>query len=329
MRRLAIRLCLWTATALAFCSTGRPAFGQAPPAGGEAPAAPPAGEPAAEPPREEPAGLPPSSSITTSEVAAARTPTDAVQLQGERWRDIMVLPRRPVLKSRRVELVPMYHFSFNNPLITSHALGAQINYFLSEALWLGVHGQYYIPQQSNTPAGSYFLIGAQDKVLPAVNKLVFSALLDFGYVPAYGKFALFNRTVIHWEGYVTLGVGVFMSEVIPVKRNDPAFQNLSAIFDVGVGSRLFLTRWLALNAFLKLYGYPDTFEPVANSSFTRDPNGGCSTYFTGLQAGSPAFADKYAQCRKDKGSTSLALDVVFGLGLSFFLPPKFDYKLQR
>lgn len=317
MRRSAIRLCIWTATALAVCSTGQTALAQQPPSGGEA----------AEP-EEAPAALPPSSAATTAEVANAATPTEKVQAKGERWKDILVLPRRYVLKNRRVELMPMYQFNLNNPLMRNHGVGAQINFFLSEALWLGLEGSYYFPQQSTGSTGTYFLIGAQDKVLPAVNKLIFSAMLDFGYVPAYGKFALFNRHIMHWEGYVTAGVGTYMSEVVPVKRSDPAFKNISVMFNVGVGSRLFLTRWLALNAYLKLNGYPETFEPVANASYTRD-GAGCASYVKGQTPGTDGFESAYSDCRKENGNTTLTLDVNFGLGLSFFLPPKFEYKLPR
>lgn len=318
MRRTAIRLCIWTATALAICSTGKSAYAQDPPKGGEA---------AAEEPAEVPAALPPSTT-TSSEVSSATTPTEKVQRQGERWKDILVLPRRYTLKSKRVELVPMYQFNLNNPLMRNHGVGAQINFFLSEALWLGLEGSYYFPEQSSGNTGAYFLIGAQDKVLPAVNKLVFSAMLDFGYVPIYGKFALFNRHIVHWESYITAGVGTYMSQVVPIKPSDPAFRNISVMFNVGVGSRLFLTRWLALNAYVKLNGYPETFEPVANASFTRE-GVGCQNYVKGLQPGSDAFESAYSDCRKENGNTALSLDVNFGIGLSIFLPPKFEYKLPR
>jgi len=324
MSRLAIGLCVWTATALALTVTGNPAYGQPAPAGGSTEAAPPPAEP--------PAALPPTDVASSPEVANARTPTDDVKLKGEkRWEDIAVLPRRYTLKARRVEIAPIYQFNLNNPLIKNHGVGGQVNVFLSEALWLGVEGHYYFPQQSNDPTGTYFLTGEQDKVLPAVNKLIFTAMLDFGYVPAYGKFALFNRAIVHWEGYVTLGVGVFMSQVVPVKPSDPAFTNISAIFGPGLGSRLFLTRWLALNAFLKLLVYPDVFEPVGNASFNRSSTGACQTggYFNNVMQGTQAFEDAYASCRKDNGSKPFVADVVFGLGLSFFLPPKFEYKQAR
>ena len=356
MRRLAISLCIVTASALTLSGAGGTAYGQATqPAAAAQPASPPAAAepPAAEPPAADPpaAALPPTGETTASEVSGAKTPTDDIKVK-TRWDDIAVLPRRYTLKAKRLEVSPQYHFTLNNPLIRHHAVGAQINYFLSEALWLGVEGQYYFPQQTSDVTGTYFLIGSQDKALPAVNKLIFSALLDFGYVPVSGKFALFNRAIVHWEGYVTLevsnqpprhaadaesltrealGYGLpvsGLSQVIPVKRSDPAFNTISAIFDIGVGSRLFLTRWLALNAFLKLYGYPDKFEPVANASFTRS-GAGCSSFLAGQTAGTQAFEDSYTQCRKENGSTTLVMDVQFGLGLSIFLPPKFEYKMAR
>lgn len=307
MRRLAISLCMWTATALALCSTG-PAYAQA-----EQPAAtPPGGEAPAEPPAAEPPAVSPDAAVA-AEVRGAQTPMDAVKSQGERYRDIMVLPRRPVLKAKRVEFTPLYQFNFNSPLIRNHGVGGQLNYYLSEALWLGVEGNYYFNELSNNATGTYFLSASQTKVFPPTNKMIFTALLDAGYVPVYGKFALFNQRVIHWEAYVTLGVGAFMSEVVPYDPvNKPGFRNISAIVQVGAGNRLFLTRWLALNTFLKLYMYPDRFEKIPG--LARNPG---------------ESDDSIISRRSDDASTTLSLDVVFGVGLSFFLPPSFEYRQPR
>ena len=225
----------------------------------------------------------------------------------------MVLPRRTVLKAKRFELMPVYQFNFNNPLIRNHGIGIQGNYFLSEALWLGVEGNYYFNELSNNATGSYFLSASQTKVFPPTNKMIFTALLDAGYVPVYGKFALFNKAVMHWEGYVTLGVGAFMSEVVPYDPvNKPGFKTLSAVVQVGVGNRLFLTKWMALNTFLKMYLYPDRFEKIPGVSRNL---GESDADFIGR--------------RQDEASSTLALDVVFGVGLSFFLPPSFEYRTAR
>ena len=40
-------------------------------------------------------------------------------------------------------------------------------------------------------------------------------MLSFGYIPAYGKFALFNKHIVHWEIIGSAGVGVHQHEIIP------------------------------------------------------------------------------------------------------------------
>ena len=91
---------------------------------------------------------------------------------------------------------------------------------------IGIRPGEKLHEQMVSTEDSYYTYEYEShyKILPAINKTIFSALLDFGYVPAYGKFALFNRAIVHWEGYVSLGVGAFMSQVIPVKPSDPSFQ---------------------------------------------------------------------------------------------------------
>jgi len=43
------------------------------------------------------------------------------------------------------------------------------------------------------------LVGLQYNRIPTLNRYLYGAALNLGYVPVYGKFALFNRTIIPWE----------------------------------------------------------------------------------------------------------------------------------
>ena len=49
-----------------------------------------------------------------------------------------------------------------------------------------------------------------------------AARFNMGYVPVYGKFAWFNKSILHWEIWASAGVGVTLTEVI---ARDPADQN--------------------------------------------------------------------------------------------------------
>src|SRR6185312_4144671 len=144
---------------------------------------PPASEPS--PPGSEPAPpggnepSPPGSEPTPPGHAAPQTAE-----QGEKgklgsisWRDIVTVPRRPILKCHRVGLIPTYNVTINNSLYRHHGFGGIINFFLSETLNLGLEGTYYVPQQQE----HYFLRGLDDRILPSVNRYLWNANLNFGY----------------------------------------------------------------------------------------------------------------------------------------------------
>src|SRR5262245_59973044 len=93
-----------------------------PPPGSE-PSPPPSSEPS--PPGAEPS--PPGTEPSPPGTEPA--PAEKAKLGTISWRDIVVVPRRPILKYHRVEIIPTYMVAFNNSLIRHHGLGAVINFF--------------------------------------------------------------------------------------------------------------------------------------------------------------------------------------------------------
>src|SRR6266545_1153355 len=132
-RASGIALCaalLWCMGTAAAQEPSPPGSEPTPPGGSQA--APPGSEPA--PPGGEP--TPPGGEPTPP--GAATAPPPAAVEQGEKgklgsisWRDIVVVPRRPILKYHRVEFIPTYNLTINNPLIRQHGFGGIINFFLS------------------------------------------------------------------------------------------------------------------------------------------------------------------------------------------------------
>jgi outer membrane beta-barrel protein len=288
---------------LAVCGTLRTARAQEPtppaseptPPGGEA--TPPASEPT--PPGSEPSlpgtePTPPGSTATTVEQG------EKGKLGSISWRDIVTVPRRKILKYHRVELIPTYNVTINNSLYRHHGFGGVFNFFLSETLNLGLEGTYYVPQQQQ----HYFLRGLDDRVLPSVNRYLWSANLNFGYVPFYGKFALFDRWIFHWEGYVQAGLGVIQTEWITRDPADRSATNYDIQWHVDIGMRMFLTKWLAIHAYLKDYMFVDSLEPSARGS--------------NVGAAPPP-----------KGDSNFIQNLVFGVGVGMFLPTGFEYKYTR
>ncbi len=154
----------------------------------------------------------------------------------------MVVPRKAFLKGGRFEFQPFTGISVNDSLIRHYVFGLDLNYFLTDVFWIGLEGQYFIQQLTNQEE----LVGSEYNRAPTLNQYLYGGALNFGYVPIYGKFALFNRSILSWEIWASAGVGVTFTKVIP---RDPAndafaFQNTDITPNVGIGSRFFLFDWL-------------------------------------------------------------------------------------
>ncbi len=304
MRRFDGRASVVALCAAAFlCGSFRAAHAQEPTPPASEPS-PPGSEPS--PPGSEP--TPPGSEPTPpgSEATPGQGGAQTAE-QGEKgklgsisWRDIVVVPRQSILKYHRVEFIPTYNVTINNSLYRHHGFGGIINFFLSETLNLGLEGTYYVPQQEE----HYFLRGLDDRLLPSVNRYFWSANLNFGYVPFYGKFALFDRWIFQWEGYVQAGLGVIQTEWISRDPADRAATNYDIQWHVDIGMRLFLTKWLAIHAYLKDYMFVDSLEPASR----------------GTAVGSEP---------PPKGDSTFIQNLVFGVGVGMFLPTNFEYKYTR
>jgi outer membrane beta-barrel protein len=298
MRRSDVRasflvLCVGTAlyTAPGLARADEPA-----PPGAEEPASPPPDN--TSPPGD---GAPPAEE--NGKVKATDTEQETTKKKGDlgslQWKDILVVPRRPILKYHRVELVPTFNLTVNNTLVRTFGFGGIVNFFLSEAMAIGLEANYLQPQILQ----QYGDRGLQDRVLPAINRYFWNASINFSYVPIYGKFALFNRYIFQWEAYLEGGLGAMESQWIPRDPADKPATNFLAQGHVGLGTRLFLTKWLVIHAYIKDYLFSDKYEP-ANRMTTALPT-------------QPSSSSRFVD------------NVVFGVGIGMFLPTGFDYKFTR
>lgn len=219
------------------------------------------------------------------------------------WKDILVVVRKPFLKSGRTELLPMVGTTLNDNMIRHYSVGGQLSYYLTDVLAVGVEGQYYV-KSFREP---YDLVARQARRLPTLNTYNWSAALNFHYVPVYGKFAVFDKKLITWEVFFTAGIGAGQSEVVPRDTKFPGFTNLLIIPNVGASMRFFLTKWLTVNVGVRDYVFYDKFEPS-----DRSPT-----------------MNATADAAKDNADGALINNVMFQVGVSFWLPTSFEYTTFR
>jgi outer membrane beta-barrel protein len=216
------------------------------------------------------------------------------------WQDIVTVVRKPFLKVGRVQLLPTWGVTMNDNIIRHLQFAASLNYWLTDVLAVGVEGQYYIKDLREP----YDLVARQARRLPTVNKYNFGAALNFHYVPIYGKFAILDDNIVHWETYFTAGVGFTQSEVIP---RDPALQpftNFLITPNVGAAMRFFVFKWLTVDFGVRDYIFVDKYEAAGRMEVS------------GAEA-------------KERADSALVNNVMFQAGVSFWIPPTFEYTTFR
>lgn len=315
MKRTAVSLFVWCAI------SGWAAAGHAKRGGGGAKAAPAAEAPAADSTddkaaapaaAEKPAADAPAADDTPTTTESLEDDTKATKVdEGEAakpaklstasWQDIVVVPRKPFLKGGRLELAPFSGISVNDNLVRHYAFGADINFFLSDVFWIGVQGEYFIKSFTDRED----LIGLQYNRIPTLNRYLYGAAFNLGYVPVYGKFALVNRTIVPWEIFASGGFGWTRSQVIPRNPGDLGWNNDLLTANVALGTRFFLFDWLTVNFTFRDYIMPDKFEPT-----DRMPG-------------------ETVAALKARADSKLVQNVMFYAGIGMYLPAKFQYKSPR
>ena len=239
----------------------------------------------------------------------ANTESDAIKADTARavrpvsWSDIVVVMRKPFLKIKRVDLMPFLATTMNDNMVRHYAAGAALDYYLTDVLAVGVEAQYFA-KQFREP---FDLVGRQARRLPTINKYNFAGALNFHYVPVYGKFAVLDKKLVHWEAYFTAGVGFTQTEVVPRDPRFPGFTNLNITPNVGASLRFFMAKWATINLGIRDYIMVDKFEPTDRS----------------------ATMNATASQAEANASGSLINNVMFQLGVSFWIPPTFEYSTFR
>jgi outer membrane beta-barrel protein len=219
------------------------------------------------------------------------------------WQDIVVVIRKPFLKQRRVEFLPFVGTTMNDNIIRHYTVGGGLAYYLTDVLAVGVEGLYY----AHAFQEPFDLVARQARRLPTVNEYNWSAALDFHYVPVYGKFAILDHYLATWEALFTAGIGAGQSQVIPRDTKFPGFTNLLIMPNVGASMRFFISKWMTINLGIRDYVFFDHFEPKNRSD---------TMYATAADA--KAHADG-----------SLINNVMFQIGVSFWVPTTFEYTTFR
>lgn len=228
---------------------------------------------------------------------------------------INVVQRQRMLKKKRFELAPQVGLTINDPYVRHYTIGLDLNYWLTNRMAIGLTGTGFIGNK--TPR--YDNIRFQEGLLLTANQTLWQAHVNFSYNPFYGKIAIFNRALLHWEVSTTIGAGALQTRVIP--RYESLHEPFSTITGggvLGLVARTYMPKinFISYELGTRFWVYPDKLEPSQ-----RGPDTGVG----GLDLPELDSADG----AKGASDFQVAFNVTVYLGVTFFFPTSFDYTTPR
>jgi outer membrane beta-barrel protein len=222
-----------------------------------------------------------------------------------------------VIKAGRFEIMPYFAITLNDQFVSHDAPGLALNYYITQVLAVGLNGNWY--DGLNQENDFNFENRRAARISVPLNDYQLSGDLNFTYVPIYGKYAGFGDFIFHYDAYIDGGVGLIRTK--PVAVIDPdnrKFSNWNNLinFDVGIGFRIFFTRWLAAIFEVRDIIYFDKIENVQVASG--------STSLPLDNRNNPLNPSTWYD-----PNNHLTNDVQLQVGLSFFLPTSFEYRLPK
>jgi outer membrane beta-barrel protein len=245
----------------------------------------------------------------TAETDTAEAKTeDGEAKESEVAEEIYAVQRMYVLRSGRFELAPSYATTVNDPYVWHPALSVGLNYWVTNVLAVGANFLWYQGIESESDLN--FSVRRSTRLAVPITEYQLGAHLNFTYVPIYGKFSMFNSSIFQWDSYLIGGVGMMRTR--PVAVVDPAVRTFDfdwrVAFNVGIGLRVFVTRYFTIFGELRDYIYLEKLENL------------------NVKLGSDREELKSAWI--DQNAT-LTNNVTAQIGVSIFFPFTFDYRYPK
>jgi len=242
---------------------------------------------------------------TTDDVTVGAAPGEESELPGH---PIWAVQQVYALRAHRVDVQPSFGVSMNDPFVQHQSFNVGAAFYITEVLAAGISFNWY--RGFNAPTETNFSVSRATHQTVPINEYMLGAQINFTYVPIYGKFALLKEWILHWDVWVLGGGGFIFTR--PYAVIDPEYREfdfgMKFSFNVGIGGRLYLTRFAALFVELRDYIFPEELESLETYSTAED-----------RERKSDWIDDNY----------KLTNNVMLHIGVSLFLPFTFDYKLPK
>jgi outer membrane beta-barrel protein len=176
--------------------------------------------------------------------------------------EIYAVQRIYALRRARLELAPSFSFTVNDQYVSHNAPAVALNFWITNVLAIGANFLWY--QGLEDESELTFHIRRSTRLAVPITEYQLGAHFNFTYVPIYGKFSMFNEYIFQWDSYLIGGVGLLRTR--PVSVVDPSIRtfdfDIRIAFNVGMGIRVFVTRYLTFFMELRDYMFLEKLESL-------------------------------------------------------------------
>jgi outer membrane beta-barrel protein len=153
---------------------------------------------------------------------------------------IKSVQRKVFLKKDRLEIYPFFAMDINDPLYQHFVLGGSVSYHFVDSLALEARGGGVL---GSVQQDIVRLIRQNNgAVLENPPQFKAHADLDLTWAPLYGKLSVLGEGLLHFDTFLTGGPGIFVTDL-----------GVAPAFNIGIGQRYFLTKWLVARVELRNY----------------------------------------------------------------------------
>jgi len=200
--------------------------------------------------------------------AAPVTAQDDTETKEEFEGTIHVVQQKPVIRAGRLEVTPKFGASINDPIYQSVKPAAKLSFHITERFYIsGLFEWYDFGDALGGETAAFDRSVEQTRTAPEAPTLNWVGGLEAGFMPIYGKFALFNSWILHYDLGLTLG---------PAYLESGSIATTSESTGVGVtGSltgRLFFNDWMALSLELRDVAFSADLATGTGGSVSRLSN---------------------------------------------------------
>ncbi len=192
---------------------------------------------------------------------------------------IRAVSRKTFLKRGRFEATPFIGASTNDAFFQHWNGGLRLSYHIVDSLSVDVGGGFNF---LTLELPSVEIVKRQQSAIP--DEAVLFGNLDAGFTfsPIYGKFAILDDWILHFDGFMSGGLGVvvdsnryaFFGQTLP-----EFLPGVNPAVELGIGGRVFVTDWLVIRADVRDYFYPQWRSGISTLQNLLYFNVGLAIYF--------------------------------------------------